>query len=1320
MKSTAIVKNLLIEVIFFTLLVSGSNLFAQENFPLKKILVVFEGSDIPSNYARGHGRQIGALLGHFDTEIALRAANDYKSGELNNFDFTFFVGFSKKYTPPDKLLKDVYATSKPLVFMNTGLEYFSRIYDLKKKFGFTFVDFDTLSNFYLVKFKNKTFPKGEPNCNIIRITNPNLCHVVATAVSERQREVPYIINANNFWYIADFPLSYATENDRYLLFADMLHDLLGELHASIHKALIRIEDVDPLEDPVKLREIADYLYSQQIPFLVAIIPFYVDPSAGLRVSLSEKPEFVDAIHYMMEHGGTVVLHGVTHQYREQTATDFEFWDASINKPIKNDSKEYVEKKLTTGIEECLKNGIYPLLWETPHYAASNVDYSAISKFFSSAIEQRLSMEDLDYSQYFPYVIEKDLYGQKIYPENLGFVPLEENAEKETEYVKKLIEHAKVNLIVRDGYASAFFHPFLKLEFLEQLVTGIRELGYNYTDLRDDVNSVHLKNKAIVSSHGTITLEFQDQYLRETYLNESGQIAKREKSAERINGKFEKEVNLSPGWIYVAEPTEYKERGLTFWQNVRLTLDRLVEKVFLSEREREELRPAILWNPKARGSARNDQASFVAAFRSLNVSVDTIVVKSPFELNNINLLIVPYGVVDSLRDEDYGKIRRFVENGDFLITDSKNDLAEELGIKFTKSFLKIEKLRDKLYPEEILSWNKPESMYKFDVESDDEVLCIDDKTDAPVVIGRTLGRGKFIFFGTRFDPLSDGGYSRFPYLMEYVRKYFNLWPIARRDFLEVYFDPSFHRALSIEQLVKNWRKDGIRVIHIGVHDWTDGKKTWVYDYDRLIKLCHANGILVYAWLEPPQVSQKFWFEHPEWREKNFKGEDIQPSWRFPIALTDSLAMRAVLAQTNDFLAQYDWDGVNLAELYFESGRGPLDPNLLTPMHLSARTEFRKRYGFDPVQLLDSSSVHYWKTNEEDWKKFEEYRVNMITSFHERFLSLIQTLQTAKPGFHLIVTTMDNIASPELRRDHGIDVRRIIELKKKYQFVLQIEDPQTLWSRDPRRYVDIGKRYEKLLGSSSELMLDLNILPFRKPDKPYNFPTLIQTGLESYHLVRSAALVANRLTIYAESSVNPQDLKMFPYALAAKAKVVRVQHGWDIETPYPITLELSKYWREILLDGERHFATTEGTFFIPTGQHSVRLVESSVNPFDTNLLETRILSITANLLSQKVFNRGVEFTYSSPQRCLVTFNREPFALFLDDQEYPIKALKGEDVFALQLPPGEHKVLVIAKSQVSYGVDVTSLWSSSLIVFFGMLSGSVLVIFYIIVRLKRKNSQ
>ena len=93
------------------------------------------------------------------------------------------------------------------------------------------------------------------------------------------------------------------------------------------------------------RAIADMLYAKHVPFLVGIIPFFVDPGAGMRLSLSDKPEFVDAIHYMVEHGATIVMHGVTHQYQGVTAVDYEFWDGSMGKPIKGDPREYVKKKI---------------------------------------------------------------------------------------------------------------------------------------------------------------------------------------------------------------------------------------------------------------------------------------------------------------------------------------------------------------------------------------------------------------------------------------------------------------------------------------------------------------------------------------------------------------------------------------------------------------------------------------------------------------------------------------------------------------------------------------------------------------------------------------------------------------------------------------------------------------------------------------------------------------------------------------------------------------------------------------------------------------
>jgi len=40
--------------------------------------------------------------------------------------------------------------------------------------------------------------------------------------------------------------------------------------------------------------------------------------------------------------------------------------------------------------------------------------------------------------------------------------------------------------VRDGWASAYFHPFLDLDLLADLVEGIRDLGYTFVPLTSDI------------------------------------------------------------------------------------------------------------------------------------------------------------------------------------------------------------------------------------------------------------------------------------------------------------------------------------------------------------------------------------------------------------------------------------------------------------------------------------------------------------------------------------------------------------------------------------------------------------------------------------------------------------------------------------------------------------------------------------------------------------------------------------------------------------------------------------------------------------------
>ena len=1281
----------------------------------KRVLIIVEGTSDLKNHAMGDGRQLATLMGHFNTTVRVEGVDEYVSHSMNGFDYVFYIGFRAKERPPSRFLEDVLTTDLPVIWLNTGFREFSAARNVRRRFGFFVSRLDTASVFDIVKSRGQTFTKGEPNLNIIEITNRSQVTVLATALSSRtKREVPYIVRSGNLMYVGDSPFASATESDRYLLFSDMLHDILHEEHEEAHSAIIRIEDVTPLENPDHLRDIADILSSRGIPFLVAVIPFYVDPGEGIHVSLSEKPDLVDALHYMVQNGGTIVMHGVTHQYKGVTASDFEFWDEVTNSPVKNLTQTDIARKLDMGIQEFMKNGLYPLAWETPHYAAPFVVYRTVATYFSTAIEQRLSIEDFDYGQYFPYIIKKDLFGQTIYPENLGYIPLDPDKVRSEEYVRDKISYAKTNLAVRDGFASCFFHAFVDLELLKELVDGIQSLGYTYIDLREQPNWVNTRDRVILSGSQSYTIHLDGQYLAEAYFEKDGEVFNRIFSDGRLTGSVTRSISLSPGQFYKAEPAEYRERKPTFAENIIANIGRFYRSIVSSEETWREARIAILWNYHARGAAYNDQASFASVFGSVNLKVDTIFVGQRINPAPYNLLIAPYAFIDSLQPSDYDVLTHFVDEGGNLITDSRNDLAEELGVKFSGSRVNILRVRDLLFPQEPITWRYPELMDKFDVDHVDENFCVSEETQAPLAVGLHFGRGRVIYFGTRFDPNSQHGYSLYPYLLEYVRRYFKLGPVVRRDNLEVYFEPGSRPHTSVEQLVRRWVEQGIRTIHVS--GWHQYPK-YTYDYKRLIDLAHANGILVYAWLEPPQVSQKFWIDHPEWREKNYKGEDwAGGEWRVPMAMTDDSCVAAMTEQFRDLLEQFDWDGVNLAELYFVSVKGFKDPKSFTPMHPSAQREVKKLYGFDLVKIFDPTAPEFWKINPEIKRDVEEYRINKLTQVYQKLLTCFAAIARERPGFQIIVTAMDSYGNPELRETNGVDMTRIVALQRKFGFLLQVEDPESRWSTPPSRYIAMGKEYAGILGDSTKLLLDLNIGSFRKPEVITPFPTLVQTGTESFHLVNDASRGAPRMTIYSESSINPQDLRFFPYALATGVSYRQTGDGYLVHALTSFDLKLPRETQEITVDGIPLLPVRENQYLIPAGTHAISIGPNTPSSFSMRSLEGRILSITGNLLSVSYGMRRISFEYESRSRTLVSMIPEPTAVLLDGQEYTAPPAKGNDCFTLGLPPGRHRVEVAAGGTFSYGINVTSFWSTTAIAVFGSVAVMLLVIMYIVVRVNR----
>jgi uncharacterized protein YdaL len=284
-----------------------------------------------------------------------------------------------------------------------------------------------------------------------------------------------------------------------------------------YRALVRLEDVHPLTQPQAIDRLSTYFAERKVPFSIALIPYFKDPFGKAwvgrpqDVSLSDAraAPLVAALMRAVERGGSIVQHGTTHQFERQanpnhaiSGDDFEFWDIVNMRPIPAlDTDDAIAKRLEDGRALMTRMGLAPFAFEAPHYHASPRAYRMIAKLYP-ATYQRVSYYSHDLGrmnktdalaetwdgQFYPYVIDRDVYGQFVIPENLGNLQYAAPVQS----VADILTNADYAKTVRGGFGSFFFHPFFlegpeadrAMRDLDLIVTGLRQRGFTFVSARD--------------------------------------------------------------------------------------------------------------------------------------------------------------------------------------------------------------------------------------------------------------------------------------------------------------------------------------------------------------------------------------------------------------------------------------------------------------------------------------------------------------------------------------------------------------------------------------------------------------------------------------------------------------------------------------------------------------------------------------------------------------------------------------------------------------------------------------------------------------------
>lgn len=499
----------------------------------------------------------------------------------------------------------------------------------------------------------------------------------------------------------------------------------------------------------------------------------------------------------------------------------------------------------------------------------------------------------------------------------------------------------------------------------------------------------------------------------------------------------------------------------------------------------------------------------------------------------------------------------VEDGLVLILRGHSGVAKHFGVEAGSGAVVVQQIRDVTRPELPLVWEKEEKLLETKLNAAWTVYASERWTKAPVLAGRKLGKGAVLWTATS---IGKAGYEKFPYLPQALAR-LGVRPKYEARNLTAFFDASHRLRVDVPYLVGRWRQAGIAAIHVTSWQFdgaSEDKAQWLA---KLIAECHRNGIAVYAWLELPHVSDRFWEQHPECREKTAAGTDAQLDWRRLINLVNATCAAQAEASVLSLLRSYDWDGANLGELYFESLEGLENPARFTPFSADAVAYLRAQAQVEPQAMFGREA------KSEEVERFVEARAALAAKLQQDWLGKLRALQKERPNFDVMLTHIDDRLDTNMRKALGADSARLLAMTEQEGVPFLIEDPATVWHLGPERYREIRKRYEGLTQKPERLAIDLNIVE-RYQDV---YPTKQQTGGELVELIHEAAQNFDQVALYFEASLLPEDL---PLVASAAAKPEARATWLRSEEP-------------LRVDGVDWPLRGGGAYLLPPGKHEVKV-------------------------------------------------------------------------------------------------------------------------------------
>jgi hypothetical protein len=488
----------------------------------------------------------------------------------------------------------------------------------------------------------------------------------------------------------------------------------------------------------------------------------------------------------------------------------------------------------------------------------------------------------------------------------------------------------------------------------------------------------------------------------------------------------------------------------------------------------------------------------------------------------------------------------------------------------------------------------------------------------------------------FDPAVVGqGWEYLPDAPQQIGRALGAPIGPRAQAAEIFVDPGgLHDGIrdSPAKIADLLARAGARVADIAGwnYDFTDPAND--YDYTALIDALHARGILAYAWLEPPFVTLALFQQHPECREDTKTGRHVV-DWRSLIQLYNPPCLKLAEESWRHVLTRHPWDGVNVAELYFEPDIKDRNFTPFSPYAL-------KLFGSNP----DTHRAAFFA-----------WRTRLVTKLNDEVLRFVNGLPNAA-HLGIELTVIDDQLDPELGHQVGSDVSALAAVARRNGASLVVEDPFTSWTEGPLRYDRLGPHVAGLLPAHGSL-IDINVVP-----RDGARPTAQMEGAELGLALGSATAQLGRVAIYSLGTLTASDLDLVARATAASTSTTDLgvfgRSTVVVTAPSPGDTRLQ-------VDGIP-WPAGAGRAVVPAGNHTLRWSTGrAVGP--------GLVAFGGQLGTARVGARTISLTYDSRPDAFAVVTRRPIALTIDGKPAPLRVAGA---YAVRLPTGTHRAVLTFK--------------------------------------------